>query len=100
MSTATLYTGLDLHKRSLTAATLDADGTLIDEQKLPCHPDALRLYFAEHAAGAGGHRAVVECTTGWYWVKDVLATTRGRRAPRPRQGRQSHCGGEGQDRQR
>jgi len=76
MSTATLYTGLDLHKRSLTAATLDTDGTLIDEQKLPCHPDALRLYFAEHAAGPGGqHRAVVECTTGWYWVKDVLATT-------------------------
>lgn len=64
-----LFTGLDLHKRSIVATTVDADGRKVAHQKLPCHPAALALYFADQP---GQHRAVVECTSGWYWVRDTL----------------------------
>jgi transposase len=76
MTPITLYTGIDLHKRTLTATTLDAAGTVVASAKLPCRPGALALYFAELDAGPKGaspHRAAVECTTGWYWVRDALA---------------------------
>ena len=66
----TLFTGLDLHKRTIVATTLDAHGQQIEHATLPCHRDALRPYFARHD---GEHCATVEATTGWYWVKDTLA---------------------------
>ena len=66
----TYFTGLDLHKRSVTATTLDAEGALVASAKMPCRADALRAYFAQQP---GDHAAAVECTTGWYWVKDALA---------------------------
>lgn len=73
-SSATLFTGLDLHKRSVVATTLDAEGTTVAHRKLPARADALALYFADLPAVPGGeHRAVAEATTGWYWVKDALA---------------------------
>ena len=68
-STPTYFTGVDLHKRTLTAATLDADGALVASARMPCRADALRAYFAQQP---GDHRATVECSTGWYWVKDAL----------------------------
>jgi len=66
----TYFTGLDLHKRSVTATTLDAHGAVVATAKMPCRPDALRAYFARTP---GDHAAAVECTTGWYWVRDALA---------------------------
>ena len=67
--TPTHFTGLDLHKRSVTATTLDAAGTVVATAKMPCRADALLAYFAQQP---GDHRAAVECTTGWYWVRDTL----------------------------
>jgi hypothetical protein len=64
------FTGLDLHKRTVTATTLDAAGTVVATAKMPCRPKALLAYFAQTP---GRHAATVECTTGWYWVKDALA---------------------------
>ena len=73
MSATTLYTGLDLHKRSVFALTVDATDEEVAREKLPARADSLALYFADLPAGPGGeHRAVVEATTGWYWVKDAL----------------------------
>ena len=66
------FTGLDLHKRTLTATTLDAAGAVVASAKMPCRPEALFAYFAQQP---GHHTATVECTTGWYWVKDTLADT-------------------------
>ena len=66
----TLFTGLDLHKRSITATTLDADGQEVAHAKLPCHADALRFYFRQLGQS---HLATCEATTGWYWVRDTLA---------------------------
>lgn len=73
MSAATLFTGLDLHKRTVVATTVDAEGATVAHQKLPCHPEALRYYFARQNSADTAHRAVVEATNGWYWVKDALA---------------------------
>ena len=66
----TYFTGLDLHKRSVTATTLDPEGAVVATAKMPCRAPALRAYFAQIP---GDHAAAVECTTGWYWVKDALA---------------------------
>ena len=66
----TYFTGLDLHKRSVTATTLDAEGAVVATAKMPCRPQALLAYFAQ---SPGDHAATVECTTGWYWVQDALA---------------------------
>lgn len=66
------FTGLDLHKRSLTATTLNAEGTIVATAKMPCRAPMLQAYFAQIP---GHHAATVECTTGWYWVKDALADT-------------------------
>jgi transposase len=71
--TPTHFTGLDLHKRTLTATTLDAAGAVVATARMPCRPDALRAYFAQQP---GDHAAAVECTTGWYWVRDALADDR------------------------
>ena len=70
--TPTYFTGLDLHKRSVTAATLDAAGTVVATAKMPCRADALLAYFAQTP---GHHAATVECTSGWYWVQDAIADT-------------------------
>jgi hypothetical protein len=49
MTPSTLYTGIDLHKRTLTATTLDPAGVVVASSKLPCRPDALALYFAVYS---------------------------------------------------
>ena len=72
--TPTHFTGLDLHKRTVTATTLDAAGAVVATAKMPCRPKALLAYFAQQP---GRHAATVECTTGWYWVKDALASGAG-----------------------
>lgn len=70
--TADYFTGLDLHKRSVTVTTLDAAGTVVATAKMPCRPKALLAYFAQQP---GQHAATVECTSGWYWVRDTLGAT-------------------------
>src|SRR5687767_4936621 len=64
-----LFSGIDLHKRSVAIHTLDAAGTVVRTAKLPAHRRALATYFD---ALPGPHRAVVECTGMWYWVRDLL----------------------------
>ena len=69
MASTTYYTGIDPDKRSAYLTTLDNEGALACQKKLPCRREALRLYFRRLE---GRHRAVVETTTGWYWVSDLL----------------------------
>jgi len=64
-----LFSGIDLHKRSLAIHTLDAAGTVVRRANLPAQRRALTAYFD---ALPGPHRAVVECTGMWYWVRDLL----------------------------
>ena len=64
-----LYSGIDLHKRTLAIHTLDAAGTLIRKADLPTHRAEISAYVA---AMPGPHQAVVECTGMWYWLRDLL----------------------------
>jgi transposase len=65
------YTGIDLHKRTAYLTTVDENGTLAGQKKLPCRRDRFRQYFRSFD-GDGSHQAAVETTTGWYWVADLL----------------------------
>ena len=65
-----LFSGIDLHKRSLVIHTLDADGTTTREAELRSDRAAVMAYFGTLA---GPHRAVVECVQSWYWLRDLLA---------------------------
>ena len=64
-----LYSGIDLHKRTLAIHTLDAAGALIRNADLPTHRAAFSAYFASMP---GPHQAIVECTGMWYWLRDLL----------------------------
>ncbi len=66
-----LFSGIDLHKRSIAIHTLDADGAVVRTANLPAQRRALTAYFGTLP---GPHRAVVECTGMWYWVRDLLVS--------------------------
>jgi transposase len=64
-----LHSGIDLHKRTVVVSTVDANGQAIDEAELPTTRAVVRAYFTAHP---GPHRAVVESTATWYWLRDLL----------------------------
>ena len=64
-----LYSGIDLHKRTLAIHTVDAAGTVVRKADLPTNRAAVSAYFATLE---GPHQAVCECTSMWYWVRDLL----------------------------
>lgn len=64
-----LYTGIDLHRRSIVVCTIDDNGTIIDRRSMKTHRELVTTYFRQWTAE---HRAVVESTTGWYWLCDLL----------------------------
>lgn len=65
-----LQHGIDLHKRSLTIATVDEAGALVERKKLAARRGAVVQYFRSLE---GPHRATVESTGSWYWIADLLA---------------------------
>jgi len=64
-----LYSGIDLHKRTMASHTVDAVGALLRKADLPTNRAAVTAYFAKLD---GPHQAVCECTSMWYWVRDLL----------------------------
>jgi transposase len=62
------YTGIDLHQDNGFFVTVDDTGSVVKQQRLPNDPGTILDYF--HAIGAE-HSAVVECTSGWYWLSDL-----------------------------
>jgi transposase len=64
-----LHSGIDLHKRTVALSTVDARGKGVDDAQLPASRAAVRAYFEAHR---GPHRAVVESTASWYWLRDLL----------------------------
>jgi hypothetical protein len=67
-----LHSGIDLHKREVVIATVDGDGRHVREARLPTTRAAISSYFA---ALPGSHRAVVESTSNWYWLRDLCEIT-------------------------
>ncbi len=62
-----MYSGIDLHKRTLAIYTLDDAGQVVRKANMPTHREAITAYFATLP---GPHQAVVECTGMWYWLRD------------------------------
>jgi transposase len=63
------YSGIDLHKDNAFITTVNEDGAVVRQERVSNNREALRLYFL---ALQGPHRAVVECTAGWYWLDDLF----------------------------
>jgi len=64
-----LYTGIDLHRRSITLCTLNTEGALVARAQIKTHRQAVLDYFGRWSEP---HQAVVECTSNWYWLCDLL----------------------------
>ena len=64
-----LYTGIDLHTRLIVMCTVNDSGTIVGRTSIKTDPDALVAYFRRWS---DPHRAVVECTSNWYWLCDIL----------------------------
>jgi len=63
------YTGIDQHRRSSVLTTYTEDGRVVGHATLPNEPRRVRHYFAQFP---GSHRAAVEATGRWYWLRDLL----------------------------
>jgi transposase len=63
------YSGIDLHSDNSYITTIDETGTVVKHQRLDNIDDCVINYF--HSL-PGTHQAVVESTTGWYWLNDLL----------------------------
>ena len=64
-----LFSGIDLHKRTVAIHTLDEAGAIVRHADLPTQRDVITAYFATLPRP---HRAVVECTGMWYGLRDLL----------------------------
>ena len=64
-----LYTGIDLHKRTVVIATVDEKGKVHSEASLPTSRSAVARYF--HGLPEPT-TATVEATSSWYWLRDLL----------------------------
>jgi hypothetical protein len=68
-----LHSGLDLHKRTLSISTVNAEGRPVRDVQLPTRREAITDYFAALPGGRTAQRAVVESTSNWSWLQDLLA---------------------------
>ena len=64
-----LYTGIDHHKVSSYFTTVDDQGKIVKQMKLYNEPQIILNYFHNLK---DQHKAVCECTIGWYWLVDLL----------------------------
>lgn len=64
-----LYTGIDLHKRTVALATVDSRGKVVAQASLATSRPELARYFRELPEPG---QATVEATSCWYWLRDLL----------------------------
>jgi hypothetical protein len=64
-----LYSGIDLHRHSIAICTVNESGMVVSRTSMRTQPE---LVIADFGQWTEAHRAVVECTTGWYWLCDLL----------------------------
>jgi transposase len=63
------YSGIDLHSDNSYITTINDDGVVVKQERVENISDLVLDYF--HSL-PGSHQAVVESTTGWYWLNDLL----------------------------
>ena len=63
------YSGIDLHKDMCFITTINDSGLIVKQSKLPNNDHAILNYFFSLGSD---HKAVVESTSNWYWLSDLL----------------------------
>lgn len=63
------YSGIDLHTDNCYITTLDEQGALVKQQRVENISELIVAYFQTLP---GPHSTVVESTSGWYWLNDLL----------------------------
>lgn len=63
------YSGIDLHTDNCYITTVDEHGALVKQQRIENIAELVVDYFNTLP---GLHSAVVESTSGWYWLNDLL----------------------------
>jgi transposase len=63
------YSGIDLHKNNCFITTIKKDGIIVKQAKLPNDEYVILNYFFSIG---NIHKAVVESTSNWYWLSDLL----------------------------
>jgi len=63
------YSGIDLHSDNCYMTTIDDSGAVVKRQRVENDNKHVLDYFNSLP---GAHQAVVESTTGWYWLNDLL----------------------------
>jgi len=64
-----LYLGIDLHKTSSMFTSINDNGTILNQKRLPYNESVILDYLF---AMGSEHKAVVESTANWYWLSDLL----------------------------
>jgi transposase len=64
-----LFSGIDLHRRSVAICTVDENGIILQQRNFKNMQNDILNHFRQWKIP---HRAVVECTSGWYWCCDLL----------------------------
>ena len=64
-----LYSGIDLHKDNCVITTINQNGVMIKQEKLANHNTSIISHFEQMGKS---HKAVVESTSNWYWLSDLL----------------------------
>jgi len=67
-----LHSGIDKHKDNCFISTVNDQGIIVGEVRVKNTVADISAYF--QSFGKEEHRAVVESTTGWYWLDDLLKT--------------------------
>jgi transposase len=63
------YSGIDLHRDNCFITTVNDNGTIVKQQRVH-NSESLVLNYFQSLGDL--HRTVVESTTGWYWLNDLL----------------------------
>jgi len=63
------YSSVDLHSDNCYITTLDDNGSVVKQQRIKNSAEHILDYF--HSL-PGTHQTVVEFTTEWYWLNDLL----------------------------
>lgn len=64
-----LHSGIDLHRRLIVICTVDDQGTVVARTRIKTEAELVSAYFRQWN---DPHQAVVECTSNWYWLCDLL----------------------------
>lgn len=62
-----IYCGIDLHSNNMVNVAINGNGKVVREAKLPTSRRSLEDFFGTFDVPI---RAVVECTSNWYWLSD------------------------------